>query len=141
MVPVPTPPRIGNISNAVRNEENERKEKNIVENKNKKKSIDEIRREIREMELNRNNRQEKNLDVKKDNPNNNDFKCSEPEIKENRGENRSFINRNLRDLIKILIIRELLGSNRPSRPPHRPPFSGSSGIPRPPRPRSNNLYE
>ena len=53
---------------------------------------------------------------------------------ENRGEDRQFRpirNRTLRDLIRILIIRELLG--RPGfpghRPPMRPPFPG-----RPPRP-------
>lgn len=45
---------------------------------------------------------------------------------ENRGEDRQFRNRNLRDLIQILLIRELLG--RPGFPGHRPPF------PRPPRP-------
>jgi len=45
---------------------------------------------------------------------------------ENRGEDRQFRNRNLRDLIQILLIRELLG--RPGIPYQRPPF------PRPPRP-------
>lgn len=61
------------------------------------------------------------------------------EIVENRGEDRQTRNSGLRDLIKILIIRELL--NRPgSRPPHggrppfRPPFPGGPGMP-PPRPR------
>lgn len=77
--------------------------------------------------------------------------------KENRGEDRQFRNRGLQDLIRILLIRELLGrpgrpGNRPPMPPHRPPmrppFPGGPG-PRPPiMPRdvgynmSNfNLYE
>ena len=65
-------------------------------------------------------------------------------------------NNNLRDLIKILIIRELLGlPQRPGRPPFpgpgpRPPFPGGGprppypGGPRPPMPRNNdeiNYYE
>ena len=56
-------------------------------------------------------------------------------IKENRGENRQFRSRSLQDLIRILIIRELLGRPggsfpgnrppmRPPRPPMRPPFPG-----------------
>lgn len=71
---------------------------------------------------------------------------------ENRGEDRQFRNRNLRDLIKILLIRELLGGIRnpgrppmpPSRPPMRPPFPGGPGMPgRPPfgpGPRQNDRY-
>lgn len=69
---------------------------------------------------------------------------------ENRGEDRQFRNRNLRDLIQILIIRELLGRpgfpiGRPPFPPHRPPmrppFPGGPG-PRPPfMPRSESYYE
>lgn len=51
---------------------------------------------------------------------------------ENRGEDRQFRNRNLRDLIQILIIRELL--RRPGFPGHRPrpprpPFPGGPGRP------------
>lgn len=45
------------------------------------------------------------------------------EIQENRRESRKFINRNLRDLIKILILRELLQNQkslRPPIPPNRP---------------------
>lgn len=77
--------------------------------------------------------------------------------KENRGEDRQFRNRNLQDLIKILLIRELLGrpgrfpgNNRPPFPPHRPPmrppFPGGPGGGRPPiMPRYetdfSNLYE
>lgn len=67
---------------------------------------------------------------------------------ENRGENRQFRNRNLRDLIQILIIRELL--NRPGFPgpkprPPRPPFPPNrpgGPNPRPPiMPREyNNLW-
>lgn len=38
---------------------------------------------------------------------------------ENRGENRQFRNKSLRDLIKILLIRELLGSGRPNQPVFR----------------------
>lgn len=75
-------------------------------------------------------------------------------MKENRGEDRQFRNRGLQDLIRILLIRELLGrpgrpGNRPPMPPHRPPmrppFPG--GGPRPPiMPRDSgynmgNLYE
>lgn len=51
---------------------------------------------------------------------------------ENRGEDRQFRNRNLRDLIQILIIRELLGRPRfpGQRPrPPRPPFPGGPGRP------------
>lgn len=79
-------------------------------------------------------------------------------IKENRGEDRQFRNRGLQDLIRILIIRELLGrpgrfpENRPPmsppRPPMRPPFSGGPNQgPRPPiMPRKyenfeSNIYE
>lgn len=62
---------------------------------------------------------------------------------ENRGENRQFRNNNLSDLIRILLIRELIGRPgfsqnrppRPGRPPFfngRPPFQG--GGPRPVRP-------
>ena len=57
--------------------------------------------------------------------------------KENSGENRQFRNRTLQDLIRILIIRELLGRpgnfpgnrppSRPPRPPMRPPFPGGPG--------------
>ena len=45
-------------------------------------------------------------------------------IQENRGEDRQFRNRVLLDLIRILLIRELLerpGNRLPIRPPHRPP--------------------
>ena len=68
---------------------------------------------------------------------------------ENRGEDRQFRNRNLRDLIKILLIRELLGGIRnpgrppmpPPRPPMRPPFPGGPGRPPfGPGPRPNNRY-
>ena len=68
---------------------------------------------------------------------------------ENRGEDRQFRNRNLRDLIQILLIRELLGrpgfhGNRPPFPrPPRPPFPGGPGPgPRPPiMPRGNMEYQ
>lgn len=66
---------------------------------------------------------------------------------ENRGEDRQFRNRNLRDLIQILLIRELLGrpgfhGHRPPFPrPPRPPFPGGPG-PRPPiMPRGNIEYQ
>lgn len=73
---------------------------------------------------------------------------------ENRGEDRQFRNRGLQDLIRILLIRELLGrpgfpGHRPPRPPMppsgRPPFPPPVG-PRPPiMPRNINdfsdLYE
>lgn len=77
------------------------------------------------------------------------------ERKENRGEDRQFRNRGLQDLIRILLIRELLGrpgrfpGNRPpfppNRPPMRPPFPGRPGMGRPPiMPRSdyyNDMYD
>ena len=65
------------------------------------------------------------------------------EVRENRGEDRQFRNKGLQDLIRILLIRELLGrpgrpGNRPPmpppRPPMRPPFppGGPGTGPRPP---------
>ena len=53
---------------------------------------------------------------------------------EDRQENRQFRNRNLQDLIRILLIRELLRRRRrrrrpPFRPPMRPPFPGGGGRP------------
>ena len=80
---------------------------------------------------------------------------------ENRGEDRQFRpirNRTLRDLIRILIIRELLGRpgfpgnrppmrppfpGRPPRPPMRPPFPGGPGGRPPMMPRSDfdNYYD
>lgn len=57
---------------------------------------------------------------------------SSKEIRENRGEDRQFRNRGLQDLIRILLIQELLRRRRrlpgnrlpfpPNRPPMRPPF-------------------
>lgn len=76
-----------------------------------------------------------------------------PEKKEveNRVEDRQFRNRNLRDLIKILLIRELLGTPGfppqrppfPPRPPVRPPFPGGTMPgPRPPfMPRDGKYYD
>lgn len=76
-----------------------------------------------------------------------------PEKKEveNRGEDRQFRNRNLRDLIKILLIRELLGTPGfppqrppvPPRPPVRLPFPGGPMPgPRPPfMPRDGKYYD
>lgn len=73
-------------------------------------------------------------------------------LKESRGEDRQFRNRDLRDLIQILIIRELL-RRRPGFPSNRPPmpglgrpqFPGRPGMGRPPfMPREYNnidLYE
>lgn len=67
---------------------------------------------------------------------------------ENRGEDRQFRNRELRDLIQILLIRELLRRRRrpmPGRPPFpggRPPFPGGPGTGRPPimpREYNNNM--
>lgn len=63
-------------------------------------------------------------------------------------EDRQFRNRSLQDLIRILLIRELLRRRRrfpgnrppfpPNRPPMRPPFPGGPGGGRPPiMPRSN----
>lgn len=57
--------------------------------------------------------------------------------KENRGEdrqeNRQFRNRDLQDLIRILLIRELLRRRRP--PISRPPFPPRPPMARPPFPR------
>lgn len=72
------------------------------------------------------------------------------QVPQNRGDDRQFRNRGLQDLIRILLIRELLG--RPggfpgNRPPMRPPFPGGPGGsgPRPPmRPRNtyfDDIYE
>lgn len=77
------------------------------------------------------------------------------EEKETRRENRQFRNKGLQDLIRILLIRELLGrpgggaENHqpmpPQRPPMRPPFLGSTGTRPPIMPRYSNdfanLYE
>lgn len=68
---------------------------------------------------------------------------------ENKQENRQFRNSSLQDLIKILIIRELLRGNRPNRPPNRPPMPGPGRPPmgpgnRPPimpRGYESGLYE
>ena len=66
--------------------------------------------------------------------------------RENRGEDRQFRNRGLQDLIRILLIRELLGrpGNRPpmppQRPPMRPPFIGGPGSRPPIMPRNNDYY-
>lgn len=74
--------------------------------------------------------------------------ASKEEAKENRGEDRQFRNRGLQDLIRILLIRELLGrpGHRPPfpspRPPMRPPFPPGGPGPRPPiMPRDMDLYE
>ncbi len=71
--------------------------------------------------------------------------------KENRGEDRQFRNRGLQDIIRILLIRELLGRPGrpgtrppfpPPRPPMRPPFPPGGPGPRPPiMPRDLDLYE
>lgn len=81
------------------------------------------------------------------------------QIREDRSEDRQFRNRTLQDLIRILLIRELLnrpgGGHRPPRPPFpgrpgRPPFTGGPGRPpfpggpggRPPMmPRDYDIYE
>lgn len=70
---------------------------------------------------------------------------------ENRGEDRQFRNRNLRDLIKILLIRELLENLGfppqrppvPPRPPVRPPFPGgpAPGPRLPFMPRDKKYYD
>lgn len=82
-----------------------------------------------------NDRSINNNSFKKENTlNNNSIRAEDK--KENRGENlrenRQFKNRGLSDLIRILLIRELLGrpgfpGNRPPRPPMRPPFPGGPG--------------
>lgn len=78
------------------------------------------------------------------------------EVRENRSENRNYRNNTLRDLIKILIIKQLIGrpgspnQRPPIAPPPppggRPPFPGGPGPMRPPiRPRgmdyNYNIYE
>ncbi len=70
-------------------------------------------------------------------------------VKENRGEDRQFRNKGLQDLIRILLIRELLGrpGNRPPMPPHRPPMrppfppGGPGQGPRPPIMPRNAYYD
>lgn len=65
---------------------------------------------------------------------------SKKDVREDRIENRQVKNRGLNDLIRILIIRELLG--RPGHRPSRPPFLGGPGGGRPPmRPRGYFDYE
>lgn len=79
---------------------------------------------------------------------------SKPEnVRETRGEDRQFRNRGLQDLIRILLIRELLGrpgnpGHRPPMPPHgrppmRPPFPPPGGPGQGPRPpmMHRDLYE
>ena len=82
-------------------------------------------------------------------------KTEKESTREARAEDRQFRNRGLQDLIRILLIRELLGrpgrfpENRPQFQPHRlpmrPPFPGGVGGGRPPiMPRStyyDNIYE
>lgn len=76
-------------------------------------------------------------------------KTKTEKVQENRGEDRQFRNRGLQDLIRILLIRELLGRPGrfpPHRPPMRPPFPGRPGGGRPPiMPRDfndfSNIYE
>ena len=51
-------------------------------------------------------------------------------MSEKRGDDRGPRNNSLKDLIRILLIRELLG-NRPNKPNNRPPFPGGPGF-RPP---------
>ena len=74
------------------------------------------------------------------------------EVPQNRGEDRQFRNRGLQDLIRILLIRELLGrpgrfpGNRPPFPPNRPPmmrppFPGGPGGRPPIMPRGNYLED
>jgi len=105
---------------------------------------------------------ESNINLKnelKSTGNRNTFSINKTEkIKENRGENRQFRNRTLQDLIRILIIRELLGRpggfpgnrppSRPPRPPMRPPFPGGPGqgprlpiMPRDYQDFNSNIYE
>lgn len=59
--------------------------------------------------------------------------------KENRETRRIERNRTLQDLIKILILNQLLGIGRPPREPHRPPFPPRPPV-RPPRPRDDRYY-
>ena len=108
--------------------------------------------ENRSTNITRNNLRQDNKSTSEYKENKNSEIKREDRGVENRGEDRQFRNRNLRDLIKILLIRELLGGIRnpgrppmpPSRPPMRPPFPGGPGMPgRPPfgpGPRPNNRY-
>lgn len=88
------------------------------------------------------------------NVNINKTNTSKPEnVRETRGEDRQFRNRGLQDLIRILLIRELLGrpgnpGHRPPMPPHgrppmRPPFPPPGGPGKSPRPpmMPRDLYE
>ena len=78
-----------------------------------------------------NNMNTKNLNSEKQT----EVKISQTENREDRVENRRRRpNNNIRDIIKILILRELLGrpglgNTRPPRPPHRPIFPGRPGRP------------
>lgn len=58
---------------------------------------------------------------------------------ENREDRRQ--NGNLRDIIKILLLRELLNRPNRPRPPMRPPFPGGPRPPMYPRTFENDLYE
>ena len=82
------------------------------------------------------------FETEENNRSNNDSKDDTKEKQENRGERNN--NPLLRDIIKILLIKELL--NRPQFNPGRPPFDpgrppfdpGRPGMP--PRPRMNDMY-
>lgn len=83
-----------------------------------------------------NNRSSDNANTKNQNKEKKaEVKISQTENREDRGENRQRRqNNNIRDIIKILILRELLGrpslgNPRPHRPPHRPFFPGRPGGP------------
>ena len=108
--------------------------------------IDELTNEIYfAIDENGSTTQDRNMENNRQNINNNILKTQETrktsnlEKVENRVDDRQINivrNRSLHDLIKILIIRELLGRpNRPPRPP-RPPFPGGRPPYPPMRPRS-----
>jgi hypothetical protein len=111
----------------------------------------EVNNEIN-LNININNQTKRtNISTNSERPIKKETNIKEP-VKESRGENRQFPNRDLRDLIKVLIIRELIGKPNfkprpPARPPFfdgRPPFPGNIHGPRPPiRPREypDELYE
>lgn len=91
------------------------------------------------------NRSSKNIQKLEKQPVKENEKLENKAIVENRGEDRQFGNRNLRDLIKILLIRELLQNRRPNRP-GMPPFLHNRqpfpGLDFPPgRPRGYDIYK
>ncbi len=109
--------------------------------------IDELTEEIyssieteNEVKININLTNQTSSSNNRNSPSSNNINTKKENTSEKRGEDRQLRNNSLKDLIKILLIRELLGNrpNRPNRPPFgrlpfdRPQFPGIDGGPRPP---------